>query len=87
MKHSNNLEEIQKRLIQLESGSLRPANEVILDDCDVRELLKVSRRTLLDYRKTGKLLYYKIENKIYYFLSDIFSFIKFYNNNEGTYKS
>ena len=87
MKHSSNLEEIQKRLIQLESGSLRPANEVILDDCDVRELLKVSRRTLLDYRKTGKLLYYKIQNKIYYFLSDILYFIKIHNNNEGIFES
>jgi hypothetical protein len=76
MKQNENLEELLKRLVQLESGSLRPANEVILDDCDVRELLKVSRRTLLDYRKSGKLLYYKIENKIYYFLSDVFQFVK-----------
>lgn len=84
MKNSaNNLEEILKRLTLLEASSIRPANEVILDDCDVRELLKVSRRTLLDYRKSGRLLYYKIENKIFYFLSDIFSFIKNHNNNEN----
>jgi hypothetical protein len=77
-KDIDSLEEIAKRLTLLEVNSIRPANEVILDDFDVRELLKVSRRTLLDYRKSGKLLFYKIENKIFYFLSDIFSFIKNY---------
>jgi len=77
-KDIDSLEEIVKRLTLLEVNSIRPANEVILDDFDVRELLKVSRRTLLDYRKSGKLLFYKIENKIFYFLSDIFSFIKNY---------
>ena len=77
-KDIDSLEEIVKRLTLLEVNSIRPANEIILDDCDVRELLKVSRRTLLDYRKSGKLLFYKIENKIFYFLSDIFSFIKNY---------
>lgn len=75
-KDINSLEEVIRRLTSLEANSIRPANEVILDDCDVRDLLKVSRRTLLDYRKSGKLSYYKIENKIFYFLSDIFSFIK-----------
>ena len=75
-KDIESLEEIVRRLTLLEANSIRPAHEVILDDCDVRELLKVSRRTLLDYRKSGKLLFYKIENKIFYFLSDIFSFIK-----------
>ena len=77
-KDIDSLEEIVKRLTLLEVNSIRPANEIILDDCDVREHLKVSRRTLLDYRKSGKLLFYKIENKIFYFLSDIFSFIKNY---------
>ena len=81
-KDKESLEEIIRRLTVLEANSLRPANEVILDDCDVRELLKVSRRTLLDYRKSGKLLFYKIENKIFYFLSDIFSFIKIHREND-----
>ncbi len=81
-KDKESLEEIIRRLTLLEANSIRPANEVILDDCDVRELLKVSRRTLLDYRKSGKLLFYKIENKIFYFLSDIFSFIKIHREND-----
>jgi hypothetical protein len=81
-KDKESLEEIIRRLTLLEANSIRPANEVILDDCDVRELLKFSRRTLLDYRKSGKLLFYKIENKIFYFLSDIFSFIKIHREND-----
>ena len=54
----------------------RPASEVILDDVDVRELLKISRRTALEYRKKKFFKFFKLENKIYYFLSDIIEGIK-----------
>lgn len=54
----------------------RPASEVILDDVDVRELLKISRRTALEYRKKKFFKFFKLEIKIYYFLSDIIDGIK-----------
>ena len=54
----------------------RPANEIILDDVDLRDFLKISRRTALEYRKSGLLVYYKLDAKIYYFLSDIIDFVK-----------
>jgi hypothetical protein len=53
----------------------RPASEIILDDVDLRVLLKISRRTALNYRNKG-LKYFKVENKIFYFLNDIIDFIK-----------
>lgn len=55
----------------------RPAEEVILDDLDVQKLLKVSRRTLLNYRKSGLLPYHQInKGKIFYILSEIIEAIK-----------
>jgi hypothetical protein len=54
----------------------RPASEILLDDVDLRNLLKVSRRTALEYRKKGVFPYYKIDNKIYYILSEVINGIK-----------
>ncbi|MBK9485672.1 MAG: helix-turn-helix domain-containing protein [Chitinophagaceae bacterium] len=68
--------EILKKIKELVDKHHRPSSEILLDDVDFRNLLKVSRRTALEYRKSGLLLYYKIENKIYYFLADVISFIK-----------
>jgi len=62
-----------KKLIEKYS---RPASEIILDDVDLRELLKISRRTALEYRKNKVFSYYKIENKIFYILSEVIDGIK-----------
>ncbi len=69
----SNVEEIVLNLVRKHH---RPANEIILDDVDLRDLLKISRRTALNYRNSGRLKNYKIENKIFYFLSDVLDFIK-----------
>ena len=68
--------QIKDQVIKLIEQHHRPAEEVILDDVDVRQLLKVSRRTLLNYRLSGNLKFSKIENKIFYFLSDVIEFVK-----------
>ena len=54
----------------------RPASEVLLDDVDLRNLLKISRRTALEYRKKKIFQSYKIEGKIFYILSEIIDGIK-----------
>lgn len=72
----NNLSDEQ--IIKLIEKYSRPATEIILDDVDLRKLLNVSRRTTLNYRASGKLKYFKVEQKTFYFLSDIISFIKSY---------
>ncbi|RKT01810.1 helix-turn-helix domain-containing protein [Chryseobacterium defluvii] len=50
--------------------------EVLLDNQDLLEMLKVSSRTLQRYRTGGKLPYYSISGKLYYKLSDVHQFIR-----------
>lgn len=69
-------EEIKNLVQQLIEKHHRPASEIVLDDVDLRNMLKISRRTALNYRQHWGLKFYKIENKIFYFLSDILDFIK-----------
>ena len=47
----------------------------LLDDVDLRKLLKISRRTAYNYRKLG-LKHYKINKKTFYFLEDVYNFIR-----------
>lgn len=54
----------------------RPANEIIYDDVDVRNMLKVSKRTLAYWRERGMITFSKLGGKIYYRLSDILALIK-----------
>lgn len=70
------LEMVDQRVQQLITQYHRPATEIVLDDVDLRSMLKISRRTALNYRQQWGLRFYKIENKIYYFLSDVLDFIK-----------
>jgi len=68
--------EFQAKLNDAISKSARPASETILDDIDIRFLLKISRRTSLDYRKKKILRFHQIEKKIYYFLDELIIDIK-----------
>ena len=48
-----------------------PNNEQFLTDKEVSSWLKVSRRTLQDYRSNGMIAYYQLGGKILYKESDI----------------
>ena len=48
-----------------------PSNEQFLTDKEVSAWLKVSRRTLQDYRSNGMIAYYQLGGKILYKESDI----------------
>ena len=48
-----------------------PSNEHFLTDKEVSVWLKVSRRTLQDYRNNGMIAYYQLGGKILYKESDI----------------
>ncbi|GEM_PF-150227 len=64
---------------QLKKNSKNQAaidGEVLLDNQDLLEMLKVSSRTLQRYRTGGKLPYYSISGKLYYKLSDVHQFIR-----------
>lgn len=66
-------EELIKKLIEKYA---RPASEIILDDVDLRNLLKISRRTSLEYRKKGVYKFYKLDGKIFYILEEVIDGIK-----------
>ena len=59
----------QSRLIEIDG-------EVLLDNQDVLQLLKISSRSLQRYRTDKKLPYYTISGKLYYKLSDVHQLIR-----------
>ncbi|HOW25114.1 MAG TPA: helix-turn-helix domain-containing protein [Bacteroidales bacterium] len=71
------LEEIQTKVV--ESGQSDPDNhpgktgtkEIWLDNDEASQLLRVSKRTLQNYREKGTLSFSKFGNKIYYKAADI----------------
>ncbi|MBL0202181.1 MAG: hypothetical protein IPP81_19095 [Chitinophagaceae bacterium] len=70
--------EYEDLIIKLIIKHARPASEVILDDVDLRNLLKISRRTSLEYRKKGIFKFYKLDGKIFYILEEVIAGIKKY---------
>jgi transcriptional accessory protein Tex/SPT6 len=67
---------IKEKILNLIDQHHRPASEVILDDVDLRNLLKISRRTSLEYRKKGVYKFYKLDGKIFYILEEVIAGIK-----------
>lgn len=69
--------------------SARPmlGGEVFLTGEEVCELLKLSTRTLQEYRSNGTLAYYKIGGKILYKQSDIQAMLERHYNPTRTVKS
>ena len=58
------------------SHQASPSNEQFLTDKEVSAWLKVSRRTLQDYRNNGMVSYYQLGGKILYKESDIERMVK-----------
>jgi len=54
----------------------RPADQVILDEVDFCQFLRISKRHASDLRSEGQITYSKIGGKIYYKLSDILNFVE-----------
>ncbi|MBO9676388.1 MAG: helix-turn-helix domain-containing protein [Sphingobacteriaceae bacterium] len=50
--------------------------EELLDNQDVLQKLKISRRTLQRHRDSGRLPYFMLSGKLYYKLSDVDAFIR-----------
>lgn len=67
------------RILQYEiQQAQRPANEIVLDDQKVMEILKISKRKL-QYLKSQRVIPYhtpKSGNRTYYLLSDILDWLK-----------
>lgn len=52
------------------------SGEIFLDNNEVCRMLRLSSRTLQDYRDKGFIAFYKIEGKILYKISDIRSMLE-----------
>ena len=58
--------------------------EQYFTDREVSGLLKISRRSLQDYRTEGKIPFYRVGGKILYSASDIERFLKLHYENRQT---
>ena len=73
---SPELDELFRQLMYECQQAKRPPEEVIYDDVDLRNFLKVSKRTTAMWREKGLITFSKLGGKLYYRLSDILSLIK-----------
>lgn len=79
---NQHIEEIKNLRTKIEDLTLalanvcRPPDQQIMDDVDLRNFLKISKRTAAYLREKSLITYSKIGSKIYYKLSDVLSFLK-----------
>ena len=73
---SPSAEEFLKELRNEVLKAQRPADQVILDDFDFCQFLKISKRHSANLRATGAITYSKAGGKLYYRLSDVLEFIE-----------
>lgn len=74
-----NISELNRKIDQLLpviDQLVRPPDQIILDDVQLREMLKMSKRSTAYLREKGLITYSKIGSKIYYLLSDVLFFLK-----------
>lgn len=67
---------LKEQIISNQSKYIEVDGEVLLDNQDVLQLLKISSRSLQRYRTDKKLPYYTISGKLYYKLSDVHQLIR-----------
>lgn len=72
------IESLEKRVDELLKRQNILNGEILLDNQDLCFQLKVSKRSLQRYRSEGKLKYKQIEQKTYYYKSDVEEFFRKY---------
>jgi len=72
----NTLRALDEKFVSLKFDAENPLTEKWLDNQEVMQLLKVSKRTLQSYRDDRSLAYSQIGNKMYYNTKDIEKFLK-----------
>lgn len=72
----DSLSEINTRL----NAKDKEPKEVWLDNQELMQLLKISKRTAQHYRDTGLISFSQVGNKIYYKLADVESLLKSHYN-------
>lgn len=74
-----NFEEQRKLISKLETAleAVTSFNgKQMLDSRDMRLMLKVCDRTLIRWRNSGKLPFFKLSGKIYFWASDVYKFLR-----------
>lgn len=74
-----NFEEQRKLIAKLETAleAVTSFNgKQMLDSRDMRLMLKVCDRTLIRWRNSGKLPFFKLSGKIYFWASDVHKFLR-----------
>ena len=72
------IEELKQEIVSLHNKANTPLSERLLDNQEVCELLKISKRTLQAYRDADRIPYSQIGAKIYYRAADVEKFLKKY---------
>lgn len=70
------LDNINGKLVTMSRADQRINDDIILDNQDLLEILKISVRTLQRIRNSGKLPYHTMNKKNYYLKSDVEKYIK-----------
>jgi hypothetical protein len=73
-RNSDLLTELNNKIEQLLDIIFRlllPPHQIIIDDVELRNMLKMSKRSTAYLREKGMITYTKIGSKIYYKLSDV----------------
>jgi hypothetical protein len=73
-RNSDLLTELNNKIEQLLDIIFRlllPPHQIIIDDVELRNMLKMSKRSSAYLREKGMITYTKIGSKIYYKLSDV----------------
>jgi hypothetical protein len=70
------LKSLEEKFVELKFDAENPLTEKWLDNQEVMQLLKISKRTLQTYRDENLLAFSQVGNKMYYNTKDIESFLK-----------
>lgn len=70
------LKSLEDKFLELKFDVENPLSEKWLDNQEVMQLLKISKRTLQTYRDENLLSFSQVGNKMYYNTKDIEAFLK-----------
>lgn len=70
------LKSLEDKFVELKMEAETPLSDKWLDNQEIMQLLKISKRTLQSYRDNQVIPYAQIGQKIYYKASDVDKFLK-----------
>ncbi|MFN9109472.1 MAG: helix-turn-helix domain-containing protein [Pseudomonadota bacterium] len=77
--HSRFSEELKECLKEIHYSFLNASKDpahIILDDVDLRNLLKISKRKAAYMRSQGRIAFSKDQGKVFYTMSDVLDYLK-----------